>query len=353
MLRTKSIDDAVAETNARSDFYGRAEGVHLAPLWRVLAGLVPAEPKPQSVAHLWRYKDARPFLLEAAELISEEEAERRVMILENPGLPGQSRIAESLFCGFQIIMPGEMAPGHRHTSGAIRFIIEGCDAYTAINGERTMMEPGDFVMTPSWTMHDHANVGNGPMVWMDALDMHMVNLFNASFREEDDRVQQDYSRPDDVSIGEFAHGIVPGDHEPLHNASPVINYKYGRTREVLTSMQSYRQIDKCLGHLVKYRNPVNGDWAMPTMAAQMRLLPAGFETVPYQATDATAFSVVEGHGYSEINGQTLAWEKGDVFLVPSWAKQVHRATTEAVLFSISDRAAQEKLGMWREHRIAN
>ena len=105
------------------------------------------------------------------------------MMLENPGLPGQSRITHSLFAGLQIILPGEIAPAHRHVASALRFIIEGKDAYTAVAGEKTYMLPGDFVITPSMTWHDHGNDGNGPMVWLDGLDVPIVNLMDASFRD--------------------------------------------------------------------------------------------------------------------------------------------------------------------------
>ena len=149
----------------------------------MLHGLVTAVPAPRCVPAHWRYADVRPYVMEACGLISTEEAERRVMVLENPGLPGQSRITQSLFCGLQIILPGEVAPAHRHVASALRFIIEGKDAYTAVGGERTMMQPGDFVITPSMTWHDHGNLGDAPMVWLDGLDMHIVNLFDASFRE--------------------------------------------------------------------------------------------------------------------------------------------------------------------------
>ena len=158
MLRTTGLEDEVAFTNARADFYARAQDVNLAPLWLVLAGLVTEEPKPQSVPHLWKFSDIRNYLMEACDLVTAEEAERRVMVLENPGLPGQSRVTESLFCGLQSILPGEVAPVHRHMAGATRFIVEGSNAYTAVDGERTMMEPGDFVLTPSWSWHDHGNL---------------------------------------------------------------------------------------------------------------------------------------------------------------------------------------------------
>lgn len=140
--------DRTAELG-RADFYDRARDVNLAPLWRVLHGLVTETPKAAALPAHFAYDRVRPYLMEACDLIGTEEAERRVMVLENPGLPGQSKITTSLFCGLQIILPGEIAPAHRHVASALRFIVEGKDAYSAIGGEKTMMEVGDFVITPS------------------------------------------------------------------------------------------------------------------------------------------------------------------------------------------------------------
>ncbi|MFZ9137799.1 MAG: cupin domain-containing protein, partial [Hylemonella sp.] len=131
--------------------------LHLTPLWEVLHALVPPQPNSPCVSTLWRYEQVRPFLQRAGELISAEEAVRRVLILENPGLRGKSAITQSLYAGLQLILPGEVAPSHRHTQSALRFIVEGTGAYTAVDGERTLMHPGDFIITPSWTWHDHGN----------------------------------------------------------------------------------------------------------------------------------------------------------------------------------------------------
>lgn len=348
MLRSKNIDDGVAVSEARRDFYGRAKAASVAPLWEVLAGLVPAAPKPEAIPHNWRYRDVRKYLMEACDLLTAEEAERRVMVLENPALPGRSRVTESLFCGMQAILPGEVAPVHRHVAGASRFIVEGSNAYTAVDGERTMMEPGDFVLTPSWSWHDHGNLSDAPMVWLDTLDMHMVNLFNTSFREEAVHTQQNYSRPDDASISEFASGMRPAGFQPKHKSSPIVNYKYSRTREALKSLQSHAEIDPHFGYMINFVDPTNGDWALPTLAAQMRLLPKGFQSRPHRSTESLVLSVVEGIGTSKIGDQEFNWEQGDTLIVPSWLEHTHLAETEAVLFSISDRSAQEKLGLFRE-----
>src|SRR5579872_5264013 len=180
----------------RAGFYEKASAENLAPLWRVLHGLVTEKPKSACVPAHWSYATVRPYLMEACDLISTQESQRRVLVLENPGLRGQSRITPSLFAGLQIIRPGEVAPAHRHVASALRFIVEGRDAYTAVAGERTMMAPGDFVITPSWTWHDHGNESDAPMVWLDGLDMHMVNLFSASFREDYPGSSHPITRPE-------------------------------------------------------------------------------------------------------------------------------------------------------------
>ena len=128
-------------------------------------------------------REMRPQLLRAAELISTHQAERRVLMLENPGLPGTGYITSSLYSGIQIILPGEVAGAHRHASNAMRFIIEGTGAYSTIEGERVPMQPGDFVLTPYWGWHDHGHAGREPVIWLDALDNPFAQFFGTMFRE--------------------------------------------------------------------------------------------------------------------------------------------------------------------------
>jgi gentisate 1,2-dioxygenase len=101
---------------------------------------------------------------------------------------------------------------------------------------------------------------------------------------------------------------------------------------------------------LRYVNPASGGYAMPTIATFVQLLPAGFGGQPYRATDGTVFVAVEGQGETRVGDTVLRWEPHDVFVVPGWASHTHRAATEAVLFSFSDRVVQEKLGLWRESR---
>jgi gentisate 1,2-dioxygenase len=336
----------------RKEFYDRIKPNSLTPLWQVLHGLVTNEPNVATKAHRWRYDEIRPYLLEACKLITAKEAERRVLILENPAFPGQSKVTRSLFAGLQIILPGEVAPPHRHSPAALRFIIEGEGAYTAVDGERTTMKPGDFVITPSWTWHDHGSTGTGPMVWLDGLDMHFVNMCEACFREDggsDDAMEPD--RPEGDSSARYGTNLLPVDDEYNRPSSPVFNYPYERTRDALERMRKRDKWSPWHGLKMKYTNPQTGDYAMPTMATFIQLLPRGFKTQSYRSTDSTVFVCTEGKGKTVIGDQTFDWGPRDIFVVPSWVKHVHEASIDAVLFSYSDRAVQEKLGFWREQKL--
>ena len=337
--------------NQRSAFYGRADALNLAPLWTRLKSLVPAEPKTIGMAHHWRYDDVRRFLLESGDLISAREAERRVLILENPGLRGSSQITNSLYAGLQLILPGEIAPAHRHTQSALRFVIEGSGAYTAVDGEKTIMHPGDFVITPSWTFHHHGHDGSGPMVGLDGLDIPMVAFFNATFREEHDDDEAALTRPIDDSLARYGSGLLPIGYVSESLNSPVFNYPYARTREALHALTRAGAPDAHLGHLMRYANPVDGGWAMPTMATMIRLLPRGFATLPYRSSDSMVFVAVEGRGEIRACGQRFVLAQHDILVVPGWVTYTLHAADDWVLFSYSDRVAQEKLGLFREQRL--
>lgn len=343
------------QLNARKAFYDQIGKQNLAPLWERLKGLMPRSPRPAAQPAHWKYSAIRASLLQAGALVTAEEAERRVLIFENPGLPGQSQITGSLFSGLQLLMPGEKAHPHRHTASALRLFLEGSGAYTAVNGERTVMSRGDFVITPGWSWHDHGNEGGEPVIWLDGLDMPMVNLFDTSFSEGNEATKTPVSRPELDSEARYSGALLPDNGGAIPNSlsSPLLNYRYVGARESLAAMQRNGPIDACHGVKLRYSNPLTGGSAMPTISAAIKLLPSGFQTAPYRSTDSTVFVVVEGKGHSQIGDATFQWTESDVFVAPSWVSQQHVAATEAVLFSFSDRAAQEKLGIWREQRAEN
>src|SRR5438128_4409766 len=208
-------------SNARQELYRRMDKQNTAPLWEVLHALIPDEPATRCKPYLWKYKEVRPHITEAGKLITAKEAIRRVLVLENPGMRGQSAVTQSLYAGLQLILPGEVAPSHRHTQSALRFIVEGSGAYTAVDGERTTMHPGDFIITPSWTWHDHGHEADGPVVWLDGLDIPIVRFFDAGFAENDTARSQVVTRAEGTSFASWGHNMAPvRARSPFRQTSP-------------------------------------------------------------------------------------------------------------------------------------
>jgi len=327
----------------------------LFPLWEVLHALVTPTPRSPAQAHHWPYAPARDLLLRAGDLISAEQAERRVLILENPGMPGSSAVTPSLYAGLQLILPGEVAPAHRHTQCALRFVLEGDGAFTAVDGERAVMRPFDLVLTPNWQWHDHGNDSGRPMVWLDGLDIPTVRFYDASFAERADQKTQGEALPPGESMRRYGRNLRPfrataADRRPAHQ--PLFHYPHAEWRESLLALAAAEEPDPHLGHAMEFTNPADGGPVMPTVAAHVRHLPAGFETRPRRATDGTVLVVVEGRGTARVEGQDFPLSERDLLVVPSWHALELRAESRMVLFGYSDRAAQEKLRLFREERVA-
>ena len=335
----------------RQDLYRRMDKHNLAPLWEVLHNLIPNEPATPCKPALWKYRDARPYLMEAGGLITAKEAVRRVLILENPGMRGESCITQSLYAGLQLILPGEIAPTHRHSPCALRYIQEGSGAYTSVGGEKAYMEPGDLILTPSWHWHDHGHEGKDPVVWLDGLDMPVIRRTGTMFTQSyENRGTYPLKRPVGDSIARFGDGLVPMGYRPPDENSPAFHYPYARTREALMRLGKASDIDPFHGIKMEYVNPTNGGPVMPTVSCYMQLLPKGFKTEAYQTTASWVYACREGKGRTVVGDKVLEWGPRDVFVVPCWAKHHHEATDESVLFSFSDARLQQKLGLWREVR---
>ncbi|KFG99120.1 gentisate 1,2-dioxygenase [Burkholderia paludis] len=339
---------------SRAAYYARIAGQRLAPLWESLHNLVPKTPQPTAQAAIWKYAQVRDLVMQAGSVISAEEAVRRVLVLENPGLPGKSSMTPSLYAGLQLILPGEIAPSHRHTQSALRFIVEGRGAWTAVNGERTTMHPGDFIITPSWAWHDHGNppaeAGGEPVVWLDGLDIPLVGSLDAGFAENYPEAMQPVHRPEGDSFARFGHNMVPVRHRASDPTSPVFSYPYARSREALDALYRNGELDAWDGVKLRYVNPATGGWPMPTIATFMQFLPAGFDGRPYRSTDATIYCVVEGGGTAHIGANAFEFAPHDIFVAPSWAPVRLSASSDSVLFSYSDRPVLTALNLLREAR---
>src|SRR5215813_6270561 len=283
-------------SGARQAYYDKISKFDMAPLWEVLRNVVTKEPKSRCAPAIWKYDDVKRLMLEAGDVITADEAERRVLVLENPNLRGQTRVTNTLFAGIQLIMPGEIAEAHKHVSSAIRFVLDGEGAYTAVEGEKAMMSPGDFLITANWAPHDHGNTGDKPVLWLDVLDMPTVNHFEASFAEHFDDKMQNTSRGDGDSLAFYGSGVLPDGAPVEMKRTPIINYSYAKMRPILERLHKAGEIDKRHGVRVRYANPINGGPVLPTMGANLALFPQGFKGEKYRSTDGTVFVCAEGKG---------------------------------------------------------
>jgi gentisate 1,2-dioxygenase len=334
----------------RAEFYQRLRPENLAPLWEVLAALVTPTPRTPAIPAAWSFDRIRPMLMEAGELISAAEAERRVLILENPALPGQSRITQTLYAGLQLILPGEVAPAHRHVQNALRFIMDGDGAFTALDGERAYMHRYDLILTPGLLWHDHGNETEQPMIWLDGLDIPLVQMLDGSFVEHrQDRGAWPTTRPAGDARLRWGRNLRPIHHDRKPGqANPLFIYPFAEWRETLEALRRSEDPHPHDAYMMEFINPIDGGPVMATISAFARLVPAGFATRPARATDGMIHVVVEGSGSMKIDAADFRLAPGTILVTPSWSERVIEASQDLVLFSYSDRAVQQKLSMWRE-----
>lgn len=349
-MTTTALKPQVA--GERERFYSDLEAESMRALWKVMGGFVLPEPNSPARPAVWEFEHIRPLINRSGDLISAEEAERRVLILENPGLSGSSLITRTLYCGIQLIKPGEIAGAHRHTQNALRFVLEGEGGYTAVDGEKVYMHPFDLILTPNWAWHDHANEVDGEMIWLDGLDLGMVQLFDGAFSDQlQDEKQHPESRPAGDTLARYGHNMAPIGQNHIagsDGARPLIHYPYAQWRETLDAMPRAGDPDPHFGYKFEFINPLDGSAVMQTISAFVQLVPAGMTTSKAQVTDGTVYTIAEGEGTATVGDQSFKLKPLSTFVVPAWVPLELSASSDLVLFSYSDRVAQKALGLWRE-----
>ena len=316
------LSDIQSSPEDLQDYYAQLRAQHVTPAW--IAGGISIEPQSQAVLYVWHWRDLRPQAVRAAELVGTAQAERRVLRLTNPKLPGIA--SNTLVANIQIVMPGEIARAHRHSGAALRLIIEGKGGYTVVNGERVPMSPGDLVLTPNWSWHDHANDTDAPMIWLDGLDTPLVRMLEAGFYEEYHQERQELAPP--VNASEW--------HHPMSEMRAALKRLAAAGAGEETNLE--------------YTNRRTGGPVMPTIACHMQLLRPGEKTWARRRVCCTNYHVVEGAGYSVVGDQRLDWEDKDVFTVPTWTfyEHVNSGDRPAFLFSFSDAPVMKALSLYRD-----
>ena len=268
---------------------------------------------------LWRWAPLEAALMRAAREIGMDLAERRVIKLSNPHLPSGAGSRTVQF-NFSIVNAGERAVAHRHSIGAIRFVLRGHAAYTTVDGARCDMSPGDFILTPAGSWHDHANLSDEPVIWLDGLDGPLIQALNLAFFE-------DHVQPEQVIT---------------HVGGPSLRVPWALAREQLSAVAASDE-SADLGACYEYPT-------LPTLASRLVLLRPSRHLREHRRSGVTQYHVVEGHGRTTIDEQVFDWGPGDTFVIPAWRWCRHQSTspTDAVLFSMDDAPALRALGLYRE-----
>lgn len=320
-MLTGATPQQLGQASSLDELYGHLSTVDLAPGWaKVTPSLYPA-PKKTYPPAVWHYVQAKAALDAAGRLINTELAERRNLILVNTGAGSSYGTSATLVSAYQMIMPGEHARSHRHSPNALRLVVDAePGTYTVVDGVRLEMMPGDVLLTPNWCWHGHGNDGKANGYWIDFLDVPLVHLLEPMFFE---------SYPD-----EYEKGEKPAAPSPMH-------FPWAETKSRLA--EASPDPSGHFGTQIEFGSP-----ALATTALFMMKLDAGRGTAPYRTTANNLYSPVEGEGETIVEGKSFSWRRGDVLVVPSWLQHSHRASSDAVLFRVTDEPTLSKLGFLRD-----
>jgi gentisate 1,2-dioxygenase len=360
--------DAKAEAfDARASLKEDAKGLNLVEFWEQRADVELLQPRNKARPFRWKWTDIEPRLRIASKTVPIEECERRALVFANPGLDGKPYITNTLFAAYSLYNPGERAPVHRHSPSASRFVLDGDGGFTVVEGEKLRMSRGDLILTPTGTWHDHGNDGKQAVIWVDVLNVPLVESLNATsfefnYTEQDEksntgeaipRTLQTVREPDDHSQRLYGTGgikplFVSHRRGPTEH-SPLFVYRWEETRAALERLRDY-QGSAYDGIIFEYIDPTTGGSVMPTMSFRSQMLRPGEHTRPHRKMASHVYCVLEGEGYTEVEGTRLEWKRNDVFTVPGWLWHEHKNTTREniFLYSVTDEPTMRKLGLFRE-----
>ena len=329
------------------DYRAALTAQNLVPLWPSLrAVLPPGKPIPRTRSTAWSYQSLRPLLLKAGELTPIEKAERRVLVLANPGHGLEKMQASStIYLGMQLLLPGEWAPAHRHTPNAVRMIVEGEGAYTTVDGEKCTMRRGDLILTPTGLWHEHGHDGDKPVIWLDVLDLPMVYYMETSYVTEGkaqkvtgDSADRAYQRG----------GVVPS---PVFvrsaQAFPMLRYPWVDVRAALETLaRTQPEIDAVQ---VAYINPETGADAQKILGfSALMLRPGETLNLPARST-AMVFHQIEGSASVKADTSSFTLVEADTCCIPGYTPitLINQSATQAAFVFIADDAPlQKKLGLY-------
>ena len=343
----------------------------MAPFWAIDKSIAHDEDaqvkdKKKAVPFVWKYKrDIEPLLYRSAELITTESSERRSLILVNPGLAPRRASVSTMYTAYRLNDPNEVMPPHRHSPNAIRFGLTGQLNFTGVEGENITFGPGDMVLTPHDTWHNHGNQGDDPAINLSVLDLPLCETLNATYFEHDysedekgERVRkavQSERFPPDYSQRVYGSGgLMPrflSHHRGTGNASPMYVYRWSAMRETLEKFKDWPG-DPHEALLIEYVDPTTGGPVFKTITFFAQMLRPGERTQPLKQNASLLCAPFEGRGHSIVDGTRLDWEPFDTFAVPggSWCEHVNESDrSPAILFVASDEPTLKALAFYQKH----
>jgi len=329
---------------------------HMVPLWTQIDDLMPSQPAPRARPHVWRWSELYPLAQRAGELVPVGRGgERRAMALANPGLGGLPFTTPTLWAAIQYLGPHEVAPEHRHTQNAFRFIVEGEGVWTVVDGDPVAMRRGDFLLTPGWSFHGHQNVTESPMAWLDGLDIPFVHQTDSSFFEFGPKELSDPATPARSRAERlWAHpGLQPVALLGERASSPIAAYRWEHTDRALADQlavesEGYPATVEPGHAAVRFSNPTTGRDVLPTIRAEFHRIRAGTAIDARREVGSSVWQVFSGRGAVGIGEAEYRLEHGDIFVVPSWTEYELHADDDLDLFRFSDTPIFEALHQYRE-----
>ena len=298
------------------DYRDALTQLNLVPLWPSLRAVLPPNvPTRRTQPTFWSYQALRPLLLKAGELTPIEKAERRVLVLANPGHGLEKMQASAaMYLGMQLLLPGELAPAHRHTPNAVRMVVEGEGAWTLVNGEKCPMSRGDLILTPTGLWHEHGHDGTDPVVWLDVLDLPMVYYMEASYHING---QRQTVKPGQGDRAYARGGIVP---TPVFTRSaqayPMLRYPWVEARAALLALGADRPGQEAVQ--VTYINPETGGDAQNILGFYALMLRPGQRLRLLARSPAQVFHLIEGRVEAQIVDNTFTLAEADTCCAPGY-----------------------------------
>ena len=329
------------------DYRQALNDLNLVPLWPSLRAVLPhGKPRPNTRPTCWSYATLRPLLMRAGELTPMQKAERRVLVLANPGHGLENmKASPAIYLGMQLLLPGEWAPAHRHTPNAVRMVVEGQGAYTTVDGEKCPMQRGDLILTPTGLWHEHGHDGTEPVVWLDVLDLPIVYHLETSYAIEGQRQS--------VQSGQAERGYARGGMLPTplytraNKAYPLLRYPWADAKAALQSMAADPSAPEAVQ--ITYVNPETGADAQNILGFYALMLRPG-QTLRLPArSPSSVLHLIEGRVAVGIDTERYTMSSADTCCAPGYTPitlENLQADQASYVFMADEAPLHRKLGVF-------